>query len=57
MWYYPFFYRLDFTIIQDGWNLFNAEQELSKIIADSDDWVVSSANADFKVGLCHYGAS
>jgi len=49
MWYYPFFYRLDFTIIQNGWELFSMRDELDKIIKSSSDWVVSSVNTDFKI--------
>ena len=50
-WYYPFFYRLDFTIIQDGWGLFNTEQELATVIDGSNDWVISNVNTDFKVSI------
>eukprot|EP00794_Sanderia_malayensis_P012002 gene12002-13241_t len=48
-WYYPFFHRLDFKIISEGWKLYQMQTELEKLIEGSNDWRISSLNSEFKV--------
>ncbi|XP_050502906.1 myotubularin-related protein 9 [Diabrotica virgifera virgifera] len=45
---YPFFYRPMYTILEDGYTLFDLEVEFTKLIA-SDEWRVSNVNKNFSV--------
>ena len=47
--YHPFFLNLE--ILDDGWELFQLQEEYNKIIGASTDWRISSVNQGYKVGL------
>lgn len=46
--YYPFFYRPMYSILEDGYTMFRAELEYSKLLA-SDEWRFSVVNKDYSV--------
>uniref|UniRef100_A0A914WJT4 Myotubularin phosphatase domain-containing protein n=1 Tax=Plectus sambesii TaxID=2011161 RepID=A0A914WJT4_9BILA len=46
---YPFFYRCSFTVLDDGWTAFDAEQEFARLQVRSDAWRLSFVNKDFRV--------
>ncbi|CAG9537354.1 unnamed protein product [Cercopithifilaria johnstoni] len=47
---YPFYYRCPFTVLDDGWTAFDAEQEYAKLmIRCKDGWRVSAVNKGFRV--------
>lgn len=51
---YPYFYRPMYTILEDGYTMFENESEFAKLLA-TDEWRLSHANADYSV--CQtYGA-
>jgi len=50
---YPFYFPVDFDVVEDGWYAFQIEKEFSKIIMHSDDWRISYANKGFHVGLLY----
>lgn len=47
---YPFYYRADFKILEDGWTAFQAERELKHMIKNRPDLRISSVNQDY--GIC-----
>ncbi|VBB26450.1 unnamed protein product [Acanthocheilonema viteae] len=47
---YPFYYRCPFTVLDNGWTAFDAEQEYAKLmIRCKDGWRVSAVNKGFRV--------
>lgn len=46
---YPFYFRTQIDIIEDGWQAFELDREYKKILKNSDDWRVSDANKDYKL--------
>lgn len=47
---YPFIYKPDFKILEDGWSTFQVEIEYSKLIhAFDSEWRISYVNKDFMV--------
>uniref|UniRef100_A0A0N5AGS3 Myotubularin phosphatase domain-containing protein n=1 Tax=Syphacia muris TaxID=451379 RepID=A0A0N5AGS3_9BILA len=47
---YPFYYQCPFTILDDGWTAFDAEQEFAKLmVRSSDKWRLSNVNKDYRV--------
>ena len=47
---YAFFYNPGFKAIEDGWSLFQPEEEFAKIIHSADsEWRISYANIDYSV--------
>ncbi len=47
---FPFFYRADFKVLEDGWSSFAAEDEFAKILRSTDpEWRISNVNKDFSV--------
>ena len=51
---YPFHYTATFKIIEDGWSLFQPEEEFAKIINSSSmDWRISYVNIDYSVSQVH----
>ena len=47
---YPFYYRPTFEILEDGWQAFRPESEKNRYKELMEDWRVSHANRDYKVG-------
>lgn len=47
---YPFYFRPMLDIIEDGWQAFDLDREYKKMLQNSDDWRVSSANKGY--ALC-----
>lgn len=45
---YPFFYKIDFPITENGWNVFSIKEEFNKIPLDSN-WRLSMVNKNFKI--------
>ncbi|XP_018336659.1 myotubularin-related protein 9 [Agrilus planipennis] len=45
---YPFFYRPMYTILEDGYTLFQPEIEFAKLLA-SEEWRISHVNKDYSV--------
>lgn len=45
---YPFFYRPMYTILEDGYTMFNIELEFAKLLA-TDEWRVTHINQDYSV--------
>lgn len=45
---YPYFYRPMYTILEDGYTMFNSELEFAKLLA-TDDWRITHINKDFTV--------
>ncbi|VDO23779.1 unnamed protein product [Brugia timori] len=47
---YPFYYRCPFTVLDNGWTAFDAEQEYAKLmIRCKDGWRISAVNKGFRV--------
>ncbi|EFO20414.2 hypothetical protein LOAG_08075 [Loa loa] len=47
---YPFYYRCPFTVLDNGWTAFDAEQEYAKLMMRcKDGWRVSAVNKGFRV--------
>ncbi len=57
---FPFFYRPDFKVLEDGWTSFSPEEEFSKLLlqhrcsaaaatASDPEWRISHVNRDFSV--------
>ena len=47
---YPFHYKATFKEIEDGWSLFQPEEEFAKIIHSSSmEWRISYVNIDYSV--------
>ena len=46
---YPFFYRPEFEVLENGWDAYQPEREFSRIKEISDDWRLSYVNKDFSV--------
>lgn len=46
--YYPFFYRPNYNIFENGYLMYQPETEFSKLLS-GDDWRLSSLNSDFTV--------
>ncbi|XP_046668990.1 LOW QUALITY PROTEIN: myotubularin-related protein 9 [Homalodisca vitripennis] len=46
--FYPFFFRPNYPILEDGWTAFQPELEFSKLL-QGDDWRITYVNSDFKV--------
>uniref|UniRef100_A0A0K2USV3 Myotubularin related protein 9 [Monodelphis domestica] n=2 Tax=Lepeophtheirus salmonis TaxID=72036 RepID=A0A0K2USV3_LEPSM len=47
---YPFFYNPNFKQIEDGWSLFQPEEEFSKLVhSNNKEWRISYVNSDFSV--------
>ncbi len=47
---YPFHYKATFKEIEDGWSLFQPEEEFAKIINSSSmEWRISYVNIDYSV--------
>ncbi|XP_041361459.1 myotubularin-related protein 9-like [Gigantopelta aegis] len=46
---YPFFHRLQFEIMEDGWQAFQPEREFARFKECSEEWRLSSVNSDFQV--------
>ncbi|XP_026050888.1 myotubularin-related protein 9-like [Carassius auratus] len=46
---YPFFYRPLFEVIEDGWQLFVAEESFKDLESMTDEWRLSEVNKDFRV--------
>ena len=42
---------MNLEILDDGWELFQLQEEYNKIIGASTDWRISSVNQGYKVGL------
>ncbi|BES97377.1 Myotubularin-like phosphatase domain [Nesidiocoris tenuis] len=45
---YPFFYRPDYSILEDGWTDFSPEHEFSKLV-NRDEWRISYVNSEFSI--------
>lgn len=43
---YPFFYRPMYSILEDGYTMFRAELEFSKLLS-TDEWRLSTVNSDY----------
>jgi myotubularin-related protein 9 len=48
---FPFCFRRDFDIIEDGWMAFSIELEFSRLKTISDEWRISNVNKNFAVCL------
>ncbi len=47
---YPFYYNPGFKAIEDGWTLFQPEEEFSKLIYSADsEWRISYVNIEYNV--------
>ena len=47
---YPFFYRPNFKLLEDGWStIYTFEDEFREIKMISSDWRISNVNKDFLV--------
>ena len=47
---YPFFYKVNFNLIENGWQSFSVKSEFYKYFSPNDsDWRLSEVNKDFKV--------
>ncbi|XP_046578152.1 myotubularin-related protein 9-like [Haliotis rubra] len=46
---YPFFYRANFEVMEDGWQAFLPETEFGRSKECSDEWRLSYVNKDFQV--------
>lgn len=46
--FYPFFYRPMYNILEDGYTLFKPEVEFAKLLS-GDDWRLSNVNKDYSV--------
>lgn len=46
---YPFFYRPNFKLLEDGWTIYTLEEEFREIKMISNDWRISNVNKDFIV--------
>ncbi len=47
---YPFYYKIDFKLIEDGWQSYTVESEYYKYFSHSDsEWRLSDVNKNFKV--------
>lgn len=53
---YPFFYCPNYTILEDGYSIYDTETEYTKLLTSSDDWRISNVNRDFSV-CSTYGSS
>ena len=50
--HYAFYYNPNYKLIEDGWALFQPEDEFAKIIRLADsDWRISYVNIDSSVSL------
>merc|ERR1719209_1288238 len=48
---YPFFYQSALDIVEEGWQIFDLEQEYSRLVLSlSDAWRISRVNQNF--GVC-----
>ncbi|PAV69151.1 hypothetical protein WR25_20585 [Diploscapter pachys] len=46
---YPFYYRVSFTVLDDGWTAFDVEQEFARLaLFGCDSFRLSTINEDFK---------
>jgi myotubularin-related protein 9 len=45
---YPFFYKISFPIIEDGWNIYSIREEFDKLPLESN-WRLTTVNKDFKL--------
>jgi len=46
--FYPFFFRPNYPILEDGWTVFRPELEFSKLL-QGDEWRLTYVNSDFQV--------
>ncbi|KAK3607056.1 hypothetical protein CHS0354_015367 [Potamilus streckersoni] len=46
---YPFFFRANFEVMEDGWQAFLPENEISRFKECADEWRLSYINKDYKV--------
>ena len=52
---YPFHYQADFKGLENGWSLFQPEEEFAKIIYSSSmEWRISYVNIDYAVKIRFY---
>ena len=52
---YPFHYQADFKGLENGWSLFQPEEEFAKIIYSSSmEWRISYVNIDYTVKIPFY---
>ena len=49
--FYPFYFPVDFDVVENGWYAFQIEKEFSKIMMHSDSWRISYVNKGFFVSL------
>lgn len=47
--YYPFFHRAMFNILEDGWTAFLPETEFSKISMNTEDWRITHVNKNYSI--------
>ena len=49
---YPFYYKLKFIPIENGWQSYTIEAEFYRVFANNDsEWRISNFNKDYKVIL------
>ncbi|KFB35827.1 AGAP003266-PA-like protein [Anopheles sinensis] len=46
---YPFFYIPMYNMLEDGYSLYQPEQEFAKLLATSDDWRLTTVNSAYQV--------
>ena len=47
---YPFFYRPNFMVIENGWDAFDTESEYKKLVSTCpDEWRFTNVNKEFQV--------
>lgn len=46
---YPYFYRPEFEVVEDGWHSFLPEKEFEQLSSVTDEWRLSYINKDFSV--------
>ncbi|XP_058060249.1 myotubularin-related protein 9 [Anopheles bellator] len=52
---YPFFYIPMYSILEDGYALYRPEQEFAKLLANGDEWRLTTVNSAFQI-CPSYGA-
>lgn len=53
---YPLFYCPNYTILEDGYSIFDTESEFTKLLSSCDDWRITNINRDFSI-CPTYGSS